>query len=253
MESAIKILAIVQARMSSKRLPGKVLYPLAGRPVIEHIVNRLRKSIYIDKIVIATSNDNSDNQIEDWCNINCVEIYRGSLDDVLDRFYQAANQYKARNVLRITADCPVIDFKIIDEVIENYFASDFDYYGLQGEFPDGLDCTIISYNSLKTAWENAKLPSEREHVGPYIEKNYNIFKLGGFQKFKGLGHLRWTLDEKRDYDFLQNIFNELYSNGNDFLHDEILELLIRKPFLLNINSDITRNEGYLNSLQNDNN
>ena len=244
-------IAIIQARMSSSRLPGKVLNLLAEKPVLDHVVRRVQQSKYINKVVVATSIDESDNLIENWCKQNNINCYRGSLNDVLDRFYQAAKIYNAKNILRITADCPAIDYEIIDEVIERHIEGGFDYYGLKGEFPDGLDCTMISFNALSNAWENSKLDSEREHVGPYIEKHPELFKLGGYEKFKNLSHLRWTLDESNDYDFLKIIFDELYKINNYFGHELILDLLKQKPSLNMINNQIIRNEGYLNSIKND--
>ena len=244
-------IAIIQARMSSTRLPGKVLNLLAEKPVLDHVVRRVQQSKYIKKVVVATSIDESDNLIENWCKQNNINCYRGSLNDVLDRFYQAAKIYNAENILRITADCPVIDHEIIDEVIERHIKGGFDYYGLKGEFPDGLDCTMITFKALSIAWENSKLDSEREHVGPYIEKHPELFKLGGYEKFKNLNHLRWTLDEPNDYEFLKIVFDELYEINNFFGHEFILDLLKQKPNLNDINSKIIRNEGYLNSIKND--
>lgn len=247
----MKNIAIIQARMTSSRLPGKTLLPLSGKPVLEHVTNRVKKSKFINKVIVATSNHISDNPIEDWCNLNQIECFRGSLNDVLDRYYQAACFYNAKNILRITADCPVIDFEIIDEVIQNYHLGNYDYYGLCGDFPDGLDCTMISFNSLESAWKYAKLNSEREHVGPYIEKNAHKFKVGGYFKFKNLAHIRLTLDEFNDYKLLSNIFDYLYTKDNYFGHQMILELLYEKPDLLLINNKIQRNEGYINSILND--
>ena len=251
MGTTINTLAIIQARMSSTRLPGKVLKLLAGKPVLEHVVRRVQQSNYVNKVVVATSIDESDNLIENWSKENNIDCYRGSLNDVLDRFYQVAKLYKAKDILRITADCPAIDYTILDEVIERHQQGDYDYYGLKGDFPDGLDCTVISYNALSKAWMNAKLDSEREHVGPYIEKHPELFKLGGYEKFKNLSHLRWTLDESNDYDFLKIIFDELYKINNYFGHELILDLLKQKPSLNMINNQIIRNEGYLNSIKND--
>ena len=247
----MNVVAIVQARMSSTRLPGKVLLPLAGKPVLAHVVDRLRSCNSINNVVLATSADPSDDAVAEWCGGYDVECFRGSLDDVLDRFYQAAKEYSVDSVVRITADCPAIDPEIIDEVVEQYVAGGFDYYGLSGEFPDGLDCTVISFNALEAAWKDAKLLSEREHVGPYIEKNPERFVNGGYEKFTGLGHHRWTLDETRDYEFLGEVFGKLYKANDKFGYAEILELMDAEPELMNINSGIVRNEGYAKSLEND--
>ena len=169
----------------------------------------------------------------------------------MDRFYKVANLYKAENILRITADCPAIDPSIIDEVIEKYHEGNFDFYGLSGEFPDGLDCTMFSFNALETAWKNSKLQSEREHVGPYIVNHPELFVIGGYEKFQKLAHIRLTLDDPRDYELLSIIFNKLYESDHFFNHEMILNLLNESPDLLKINSEILRNEGYLKSILND--
>jgi spore coat polysaccharide biosynthesis protein SpsF len=247
----LKNLAIIQARMSSTRLPGKVLLPLSDKPVLEHVIQRVKNCKLVDKVVVATTVHDSDDIIEDWCKKNNFEYYRGSLEDVLDRFYKVASQFKAENILRITADCPVIDSGIIDEVIEKYHEGNFDFYGLSGEFPDGLDCTMFSFKALETAWKNSKLQSEREHVGPYMVNHPELFAIGGYEKFKNLGHLRLTLDDPRDYQLLSTIFKKLYDIDNFFNHEMIINLLNESPELLKINSEIIRNEGYVKSILND--
>jgi spore coat polysaccharide biosynthesis protein SpsF len=249
----VKIIAIIQARMSSTRLPGKVLMPLAGKHVLWHVVKRIRVCQTIAEVVVATSTDKSDEAIEAWCQSADVNCYRGSLNDVLDRFYQAGLIHGADVVVRITADCPAVDPTIVDEVVRGFLAGGYDYFGLAGEFPDGLDCTVFSFSALARAWREAALPSEREHVGPYIEKHPEIFKSGSLKKFSGLSHYRWTLDEPRDYEFLQRVFSRLYQQDQIFLASDILALLETEPELMQLNSDIVRNEGYLKSLIEDGN
>lgn len=244
----MKVVAIIQARMSSTRLSGKVLMPLAGKLVLEHVVDRIRACKTIAEIVVATSTDQTDDAIQAWCQNAGVSCYRGSLNDVLDRYYQAAKIHGADAVVRITADCPAVDPTIVDEVVNGFLAGAYEFYGLAGEFPDGLDCTVFAFSALERAWREAKLPSEREHVGPYIEKQPEIFKSGGLKKFTGLSHHRWTLDEPRDYEFLQAVFSRLYREDRIFLANDVLALLENEPELMNINSSIVRNEGYLKSL-----
>jgi spore coat polysaccharide biosynthesis protein SpsF len=247
----MKIIAIIQARMSSTRLPGKVLMELVGKPVLEHVVERLQTCRRVDGVMVATSIDASDDLIERWCAQAKVPCYRGSLLDVLDRYVQAARAFGADAVVRITADCPAIDPNIVDEIIEKFLNDKYDIYGLKGEFPDGLDCTVFATSALERAWQEASLPSEREHVGPYIEKNPQLFRSGGLEKFRGLQHLRWTLDEPRDYAFLIEIFSRLYRANKPFSAEDVLALIEREPELVAINADIVRNEGYLISLQQD--
>ena len=222
---------------------------LAGKPVLEHVVERIQTCQYINNIVVATSADPSDDPIEEWCSQTTTAIYRGSLDDVLDRYVNAARMVKADAVVRITADCPAIDPAIVDEIVRDFFAGDFDSYGLAGEFPDGLDCTVYSREALEIACVEAKLLSEREHVGPYIEKHPEKFKTGGYYKFDGLGvgHHRWTLDEQKDYEFLSRLF-ALHRDTPDFGSQHIFDLLADHPELTSINASIPRNEGYTLSL-----
>jgi spore coat polysaccharide biosynthesis protein SpsF len=247
----MKVVSIIQARMSSTRLPGKVLMPLAGRPVLNHVIDRVRACKTIDELVVATSTDPSDDAIEAWCHTAAVPCYRGSLHDVLDRYYQAGLLYDADAVVRVTADCPALDPTIVDEVVQGFVGGGYEFYGLAGEFPDGLDCTVFAFSALARAWREARLPSEREHVGPYIENHPELFKSGGLKKFTGLSHHRWTLDEPRDYEFLQAVFPRLHREDSPFLAFELLELLDKEPELMQLNGNIVRNEGYLKSLLED--
>jgi len=246
----MNVVAIIQARMSSTRLPGKVLMPLAGRPVLAHVLQRLQHCQTIHRSVVATSTDPSDDAIEAWCRSVGVPCHRGSLHDVLDRYQQAAVAEHADAIVRITADCPAIDPAIVDEVVRGFIAGGYEFYGLAGEFPDGLDCTVFAASAIDRAWREARLPSEREHVGPYIEQHPEWFRNGGLHKFSGLQHHRWTLDEPRDLAFLQAVFAQL-DRGADaapFGAQHVLDLLARQPQLIGINQDIVRNAGYLKSL-----
>lgn len=244
----MKLITIVQARMNSSRLPGKVLLPLAGKPVLYHIYERLLECRLTNEIVIATSKEESDDPIANFCADHNILLFRGGLDDVLDRFYKTAQKYSADAILRITGDCPIIDPIVIDAVITGFMSGKFDCYGLGGEFPDGLDCTVFSFKAIEKAWKNASLPSEREHVGPYIENNPEIFKNGTLKLFLGLSDERWTLDEIDDYKLLSSIYDELYNNESMFYTKDVLQLLLKKPELRKINSSIIRNEGYTKSL-----
>lgn len=225
--------------------------PLVNKPVLAHIVERLSFCKMIETIVVATTDEASDDLIADYCANNNIDCYRGDLEHVLDRYYQAAKVYHADPIVRITGDCPVIDPVVVDAVITGYLSGEYDYYGLGGEFPDGLDCTVFSFFAMEKAWKEARLKSEREHVGPYIENNPNLFRNGMLELFKGLNNQRWTLDELDDYELLNEIFNELYRPDSPFLTHEILQLIKDRPELSEINSKIIRNEGYLKSLQED--
>ena len=248
----MQIACIVQARMSSTRLPGKVLFKLAGKSVLGHVVERLSFCKTFNKVIIATSTDQADNSIAEWCKVNHLSCYRGSLNDVLDRYYKAANYFNLDSVIRITADCPLIDPFIVDNVVNGFKSGDYDAFSLAGEFPDGLDCQVFSKSALKNAWENAKLPSEREHVGIYIEKtNSEKFKIGNIKPFRNLSLMRWTLDEVQDYEFLKIIFENLYETGKIFYAKDVLNFLECNQRILSINSHILRNEGYFKSVEKD--
>jgi len=252
MNLSMNTVAIIQARMSSSRLPGKVLLPLAGKSVLDHVVSRIKKCRMIHKVVIATSSDISDDVIQDYCERSNIDFYRGHLSDVLDRYYHCANKFNAHNIVRITSDCPAIDPIIVDAVITGFLSAHYDYYGLSGDFPDGLDCEVISMSALRAAWENATLPSDREHVCPYLYSTAkDSFKIGGLEILKNLRSIRLTLDEPRDYKLLKLIFENLYEKNELFLTNDILDLLRKNPSWLNLNSSIIRNQGYEISLQKD--
>ena len=247
----LKVGGLIQARMSSSRLPGKVMMNLSGNTILGHVVNQVKASKCVDEVVVLTSNDISDDTIVDWCIKNSTKFFRGSLNDVLDRYYKAAIEFNIDTIIRITADCPLVDPEIIDEIYERFCENKYDFCSLVGGFPDGLDCSIISFIALEKAWKVAKLSSEREHVSPYIEKNTKLFKIGGYEKFKNLGDIRITLDEKEDFELLKHIFNNLYKKNKIIRSEQVINFLNDNQDLLNLNSKIIRNEGYLKSLKND--
>jgi spore coat polysaccharide biosynthesis protein SpsF len=248
-ETATRTVCIVQARMSSTRLPGKVLLPLAGRAVLTHVLERLSCCLTLSEVVVATSVDVSDDALAQWCLDQGVQVFRGSLYDVLDRYYQCALSHQAQAVVRITADCPALDPTLVDEVVQGFHSGAYDLFYLGGEFPDGLDCAVFSFSALQRAWREAKFPSEREHVGPYVVNHPEWFRIGHLDKFKGLSHHRWTLDEPRDLAFLQTVFERLQRpDGRPFLTQELLDLLDREPQLAQVNDGIVRNEGLIKSL-----
>lgn len=245
------ILCIVQARVSSSRLPGKVLKPILGKPMILHELERLRHSKRIDKIVLATSREKSDDELAKIVAASGVEVYRGSLEDVLDRYYQCAKRYQPEHVVRITGDCPVIDWRIVDMVIETHLKGKNDYTITAEQFPDGLDTEIFRFSTLERARKEAMLPSEREHVTPYIRNHTEFFKLGQVDFKQGFDSMRWTVDEPQDFEFIKQVYEALYPSKSDFEMNDILQLLKQRPEMRVINQGFQRNAGLLKSLQED--
>ncbi len=248
-----KIATIIQARMDSTRLPNKVLSEIEGKSMLWHLVNRLKHAKKSSEIIIATTISEDDKKILDFAEENNLKSYAGSVNDVLDRYYQTALKYNIDVVVRITADCPLIDPQVFDEVIEAFLENDCDYASNTHPltYPDGLDVEIFSFEALERAWKVAKLASEREHVTPYIWKNQDLFKQINIHNDEDLSYMRWTVDEKRDLQFVREVYKYLYPKKEIFLMEDILVLLKEKPELLRINSDITRNEGYAKSLKED--
>lgn len=250
----LMILAIIQARMSSSRLPGKVLKHIFEKPMLYYQLERIKKTASIDKLLVATSIDPSDDPIEDVCRSCDTVCYRGSLDDVLDRFYQASKLYTPKHVVRFTADCPLTDHEINDAVIDLHIQGDFDYTSncLPPTFPDGLSIEIMRWQILQEAWQMANLPSQREHVTLYIYKNPK-YKLGNFRNNIDLSSLRWTVDHDEDFEFVKKIYESLYPNKLDFSMADILRYLETNPNLQSINSKYKRYEGLKKSLEKDRN
>lgn len=218
--------------------------------MIIHELERLQRSQYIDHIVLATSTDSSDNPLVKITE-PVTDVYRGSLDDVLDRYYRCALNYNPMHIVRITGDCPVIDWRLVDEVIKKHLNEVNDYTSLTEYFPDGLDTEIFSFSTLERAWKEADLRSEREHVTLYIRKHPEKFKIGEYDSSEDFSAMRWTVDEPRDMEFIQKIFAELYPKTKDFDMKDILKLLEDHLELKEINKGIQRNEGLQKSLKSD--
>ena len=248
-----RILGILQARVSSSRLPGKVLKPILGKPMLLHQLDRVRRARTLDALVVATSTDPSDDPIAELCAAAGVKCFRGSLNDVLDRFYQAALEFEPEHIVRLTGDCPLADPGIIDGLVEFYLAGSFDHAGnaVEPMFPDGLDAEILRFSALESAWREAALPSQREHVTPFIHQQPDRFRIGSYRNDVDLSHLRWTVDEPADFDLVERIYAALYPSKPDFTTADILDLLKRQPDLVQLNNGIRRNQGYERSLERD--
>ena len=245
-------LLIIQARMGSKRLPGKVMKEINHSPLLQVLVNRISGSSYINNKIIATTKKKEDDVIHSFCIENKIDVYRGSDWDVLDRFYRAASYFnkKPKNIIRICSDNPLLSSKVIDEVFKNYIKSGKDYFSNSNHDPDyledGFDVEVFSFIALEAAWKNAKLLSEREHVCPYIKKNF----LCGWKKVNKNYNFKLSVDTENDYNLVAQIFNEL-NHHIDFSIEEVVQLLNEKPYLLDINKESRINSGYLKSLKND--
>ena len=247
------ILAILQARMSSHRLPGKVMKPILGQPMLLRQIERVGRAAMLGSLVIATSEDATDDPIERFCAEHGVGCFRGSLDDVLDRFYRVAKDRAPEYVVRLTGDCPLADPNVIDTIVRFCLDGDYDYAtnAIQPSFPDGLDVEVFKFACLEAAWREATLPSQREHVTPFIHQQPGRFKIGHYRRPRDLSHLRWTVDEPADFELVRQVYELLYPVKPDFGTDDILELLERRPDLKMLNTLHQRNEGYRRSLEKD--
>ena len=233
--------AIVQARMGSTRLPGKVLMKISGRPVLTHIIERLKRAKLLKQIIIATTDQPIDRPIVKILKRMPVKIFRGSQDDVLDRYYQAAKIYKLGTIVRITADCPLIDPQIIDQLLRYYLKNKarFDYLGLPKNYPEGIDTEVFTFSALRKAWQEAKLPSEREHVTPYLYKHPEIFRLGRMPPgLKGnFSQIHLSVDEDSDLKLVREVFKKLYHPSRIFYTQDVLRLFKKEPQLKLIKSE----------------
>ncbi len=250
-----RTIAILQARMGSTRLPGKVLLPAAGKPLIEHMIERVRRAKTLDGLWLATSVDTVNDPLADCVDALGVPVFRGDENDVLSRYATVAQQAQADVVVRLTGDCPLHDPDVIDETVGIMLSrlDEIDYASnsLQATYPDGLDVEVFTRAALDRAQREASTQLQREHVTPFIHRYqdgpgpFRVLHVHGRADFS---HLRWTVDEPADYEFVRRIFDTLYPVRPDFGWLDVLALLTRQPELLTYNSHIVRNEGYIKAL-----
>lgn len=250
------ILCIIQARMGSSRLPGKVMLEVCNRPLLQLEIERVRHARKIDGIFVATTVLQPDLRIKELCQVIGTECYLGSETDVLDRYYKAAKAFGATqgdSIIRITADCPLIDPTVIDNVIELFMETDADYASNVNPptYPDGLDVEVFKFSALERAWNEACLVSEREHVTPFIKNHNEYFKQANLVNSVDLSGLRWTVDEPEDFEFVKSVYENMYYENPLFLTTQILEFLKVHPEIAAKNRGFYRNEGYDISLKND--
>lgn len=233
----MKASIILQARTGSTRLPRKVLRIILGKTILEHLIIRLKAAKMIDDIIVATTDAKEDGEIVAIAEKLRVKSYQGSVNDVLDRFYQAAKQFGLQHIARITADCPLMDPAVIDEGVAEYFSSGADYCSnvLKRTFPDGEDAEVFSFTALERAWKEARLSYDREHVTTYIRKHPEKFKLADFKNDLNIADKRWTLDKEEDFIFIERVYDALYAKNPCFAMRDILDFLKNNPKLEEIN------------------
>ena len=244
------ILGILQARAGSSRLPGKVLKPLLGVPMLARQIERLKRSTRLDQLMVATSDQADDEAIARLCAQLDVPCFRGPLDDVLQRFHLAAQRFNPSQIVRLTGDCPLADPELIDQLIELHLQGGYDYSSncWDPSYPDGLDAEILSAATLRLLAAQAQSPAEREHVTYYIRQHAELFKIGRLNRTPSLAQLRWTVDEPADFELVEQIYQRLYPLNPAFSTGDILSLLAREPQLATLNTKHRRNEGLETSL-----
>lgn len=235
----MRAVAIVQARMGSTRLPGKVLMQLAGRSVLERVIRRLRRSSKLSTIVVATTTSPNDDCIVTECERLGVKSYRGSEPDVLDRYYRAVEATEADVVVRVTSDCPLIDAEVLDETIAEFESTRADYVSncVPRTFPRGLDAEVIARSALAQAWQEAGNPYQREHVTPYIYEHPELFKLCFHRTTVDYSRYRWTLDTAEDFELLNEVCS-YFGADDSFGWREVLALMELRPELAELNSNV---------------
>lgn len=256
------IIAIIQARMNSTRLPGKIMMSVRNKPLLHYVINQVLQSKKINKIIIATTNSSQDDQIVKFVDSYGIEVFRGSEEDVLDRYYQCAKKYNSDIIVRITSDCPLIDPNLIDKCITKFKKNQFDYfsnvhkkdgnkwiYHLSG-FPLGFAVEVFTFTALEKAWNSAKKLSEREHVTLYVLNNPTFFKIGNMENYDDYSDIHLAVDHKVDFDLVKTVI-EHFPDNVIFNLEKIVTFLNKNPKLKLMNSNIKFNEGYLKSLKED--
>ena len=234
----MKIVAIIQARLSSERLPGKVLKEIIGIPMIKHIYDRACRSKRLEKVILATSIDSLDNKLAEYAEESGMNLFRGSLNNVLERYYKCAKENDADMVVRLTGDNACVDADIIDRAIEIFEESDLDYLSYARELPLGLSVEVFSFEALKNAYYNATTDICKEHVTPYLYKNGDVFKWLRYsdESLKDRGGIRITTDTEEDFCVITKIFE--YFGNNQFGYEELIKVLDEHPDWLEINKEI---------------
>ena len=238
----MKILAIIQARMGSTRLPGKILKEVNGKPLLLYQLERVKKSKLIDRIVIATTTNKNDDLIVSFCEQYNVDYYRGSEEDVLARYYEASQQFGGEVIVRLTSDCPIIDPSIIDKTIK-YYINNLPYYDyvsntIERTYPRGLDTEVFSKKALENTYLKANLERDREHVTAYMYSNPDNFSIGFITNAQDFGKHRWTVDTFEDFQLIELILKKLYKENYFFSMNDVINLLEKNPEWMQLNRHI---------------
>jgi spore coat polysaccharide biosynthesis protein SpsF len=245
----MKTVAIVQGRMASSRLPGKILQDIAGKPMLAWVVDQARKAHSVDEVLVATTIDPSDDPVEEFCRQHEIGCYRGSMHDVLDRFYQAARQAGADVVVRFTADCPLLDPRLVDEVLAEFLRSGADFAAnrlpppFTRTYPIGLDTEVASFAALERAWKEATARHDREHVMPYLYEVDGRFKVARLEYPQDYGTMRWTVDTPQDLELIRQVAARL-KDRPDFTWLDVVAIFEREPELAEINASVQHRTMY---------
>ena len=253
-----RVVAIIQGRMSSSRLPGKILADIAGQPMLQRVFIRTSRAAAVTETIFATTTDPSDDRVAEYCDFSGIPFTRGSLFDVLDRYYQAANGARAEVVVRITADCPVIDPALIDDVVNTLLDDEYDFVcnrlppPWHRTYPIGLDVEACTFKVLAKAWQEAKEPQHREHAMPYFYEGVELttinrqlqtgtsprgFKIALLNHITDFGDYRWTVDTPEDLEFMRQVYSH-FDDRDDFSWKEVLDLVHDEPKLMDINAGV---------------
>lgn len=238
----MKTVIIVQARMTSTRLPGKVLKKVLDKPLLEYQVERLRRVKLADEIVIATTINETDEPIVQLCNSLSIPYFRGSEEDVLSRYYETAKAHQANAIVRVTSDCPLIDPEVINRVIKFYIdhQTKYDYVSncLERTYPRGMDTEVFSFKALQEAFLEATALPEREHVTPFIHRQPQRYRLASVNSSENQSHHRWTVDTSEDFELIKRIIEAIYPKLPGFALTDCLNLLQKNPTWSNINANV---------------
>ncbi len=253
-----KVTAIIQGRMSSSRLPGKILADIAGQPMLQRVFARTSRSATVSETIFATTTDSTDDPVAEYCDFSGMPFTRGSQFDVLDRYDQAAKQAKADVVVRVTADCPVIDPALIDDVISTLLEGEYDFVcnrlpaPWHRTYPIGLDVEACTFKALEKAWKEAKEPQHREHAMPYFYEGVKLsavsrqlsegvsprgFRIALLNHTTDFGDYRWTVDTPEDLEFMREVYSR-FDGRDDFTWREVLDLVHDEPGLMEINAGV---------------